>query len=168
MPTPACIVSTNRRRRQRGSYAIETALVFLPMFALLLAIVDFSLAIFMRATMQNSVRDGVRYAVTYQTMSGMCQDASIKQTVKNSAIGFLSQAAQDPLIKVRYYAPADLSTEVTGVNSNKPGNIVEIGVEGYAWSWLAPLWRTNSPFNISVYAADQMEGLPGGVSPPCR
>jgi len=135
---------------------------------MLFGLFDISLAIFMRATMQNAVREGVRYAVTYQTLSGMCQDASIKQIVKNASVGFLTATAHDSKIKVRYYAPTDLTTPVTGLNSNQPGNVVEIGVEGFTWSWIAPLWRSSSPFNINVYAADRMEGLPGGVSPPCR
>jgi Flp pilus assembly protein TadG len=147
---------------------VEGALILLPLFAILLAIIDFSMALFLRATMQNAVREGVRFAVTYQTFSGMCQDASIRKVVKDSAAGFLSAASYDTNIKVRYYAPANLTLEVTGANSNSPGNVVEIGVEGYTYSWIAPLWRTSSPFNINVYAADRMEGLPGGVSPPCR
>ncbi|MBL8238415.1 MAG: pilus assembly protein [Bryobacterales bacterium] len=147
---------------------MEVSLIFLPLFALLLALIDFSLALFLRATMQNAVREGVRYAVTYQTSGGMCQDASIKAVVKSAAAGFLSDAAHDTKIKVRFYDPSNLTTEVTGVSSNVPGNVVEVGVEGYTWSWIAPLWRTASPFNINVYAADRMEGLAGGVSPPCR
>ena len=127
-----------------------------------------SLALFLRATVQNAVREGVRYAVTYQTSGGLCQDDSIKTIVKNSAVGFLSDTAHDTKIKVRYYNPSNLGLEVTGANSNSPGNVVEIAVEGYTWSWIAPLWRTASPFNINVYAADRMEGLAGGVSPPCR
>ena len=122
----------------------------------------------MRATMQHAVREGVRYAVTYQTMPGMCQDASIKQTVKNAAAGFLADSSMDAKIKVRYYSATNLTTELTGSGSNGPGNVVEVGLEGYSWSWIAPLWRTGSPFNINVYAADRMEGLAGGVSPPCR
>ena len=132
---------------------MEAALIFLPLMALMLALIDFSLALFLRATMQNAVREGVRYAVTYQTSGGMCQDASIKAVVKASSVGFLADASHDSKIKVRYYAP---------------GNVVEIGVEGYTWSWIAPLWRTASPFNVNVYAADRMEGLPGGSSAPCR
>ena len=147
---------------------MEASLIFLPLFALLLAMIDFSLALFLRGTMQNAVREGVRYAVTYQTESGMCQDASIKAIVKSSAVGFLGDSAHDSKIKVRYYGPANLSAELTGAGSNAPGNVVEIAVEGYTWSWIAPLWRTASPFNINVYAADRMEGLAGGVSPPCR
>ena len=52
-----------------------------------------SLALFLRATMQNAVREGVRYAVTYQTSGGLCQDDSIKTIVKNSAVGFLDDTA---------------------------------------------------------------------------
>jgi hypothetical protein len=148
---------------------VEVGLIFLPLCALLFGIFDFSVAIFMRATMQNAVREGVRYAVTYGTLPSMCQDASIKQIVKNSAGGFLTAAAHDTKIKVRYYDPANLSAEVTGSGSNKPGNVVEIGLEGFSWSWIAPLWRSASPFVINVYAADRMEGLAGGVvDPPCR
>lgn len=157
-----------RKRRQGGNQLVEISLIFLPMFALLLALVDFSMALFLRATMQNAVREGVRYAVTHQTMSGMCQDASIKQVVKNSAVGFLTDASHDAKIKIRYYAPGNLTTELTGLSSNSPGNVVEVAVEGYTWSWIAPLWRTSSPFNINVYAADRMEGLGGVASPPCR
>ncbi len=161
-------ITRERRRRQRGNQLVEVSLIFLPMFAMLLALVDFSMALFLRATMQNAVREGVRYAVTYQTAGGMCQDASIRAVVKGASVGFLADASHDAKIKVRYYAPSDLTTEVTGTGSNAPGNVVEIGIEGYAWSWIAPLWRTASPFQINVYAADRMEGLAGGVSPPCR
>jgi hypothetical protein len=157
-----------RRKRQSGNQLVEVSLIFLPLLALLLALIDFSMALFLRATMQNAVREGVRYAVTYQTSGGLCQDASIKAVVKASAVGFLSDSSMDTKIKVRYYAPANLALEVTGAGSNAPGNVVEIGVEGFAWSWIAPLWRTASPFNINVYAADRMEGLAGGASPPCR
>jgi Flp pilus assembly protein TadG len=157
------------RRRERGNAFLEAAFIFVPLLAILLAICDFGFAIFLRANMQNAVREGVRYAVTYQTMPGMCQDASIKQVVQDSAAGFLGGSANLSRIKVRFYPPTNLNTEVTGINSNIPGNVVEVGVEGYSFSWMAPLLRSPaSPFIINVYAADRMEGLPGGVSPPCR
>ena len=68
---------------------MEAALVFLPLMALMLALIDFSLALFLRATMQNAVREGVRYAVTYQTSGGMCQDASIKAVVNPAGVNYL-------------------------------------------------------------------------------
>jgi hypothetical protein len=161
-------ISAQRRSSQRGNQLIEVALIFLPLCALLFGLFDFSVAIFMRATMQNAVREGVRYAVTYRTEPSMCQDASIKSIVKSSAGGFLSDPSHDNKIIIRFYSPSNLTTPLLGAGSNSPGNVVEVGVEGYSWSWMAPLWRGAGPFNINVYAADRMEGLPGGVSPPCR
>lgn len=161
-------ISTGRRRKQRGNQLVEVGLIFLPLCAMLFGLFDFSVAIFMRATIQSAVREGVRYAVTYQTMSGQCQDASIKQIVKDASSGFLSAAAHDSKIKIRYYSPTNLTVELSGAGSNAPGNVVEIGVEGYSWSWMAPLWRSASPFNINVYAADRMEGMAAGASAPCR
>lgn len=156
-----------RRKKQAGNAMLEFGFVFVPLFAILFAITDYSLAIFMRATFQHAVREGVRYAVTYQTMSGMCQDASIRQVVKNASAGFLN-STHDPLIKVTYHPPSDLSLTVTGVGSNAAGNIVEVSVENYSHRWIAPLIRDSTPLNITVTAADRTESLPGTATPPCR
>jgi hypothetical protein len=161
-------ISARRSLRQRGNQLVEVAIIFLPLCAMLFGLFDFSVAIFMRATMQSAVREGVRYAVTYRTEPSMCQDESIKSIVKASAAGFLSDPSHDSKIIVRFYDPSDLTTPINGAGSNAPGNVVEVGIEGYSWSWMAPLWRGAGPFNINVYAADRMEGLPGGVAPPCR
>ncbi len=156
-----------RRSKESGNAMLEFGLVFVPLFAIIFAIADYSMAIFMRATLQQSVREGVRYAVTYQTMSSMCQDASIKQVVKNASSGFLT-SANDAIIFVKYHAPNDLTTVVTGSGSNAAGNIVEVSVEGYTYRWMAPIARSNTPLSITVTAADRTESLPGTATPPCR
>lgn len=160
--------SSKRDQTQRGNQLLEVSLVFFPMFALFLALVDIPIGLFLRATMQHAVREGVRYAVTHRTLSGMCQDASIRYVVKGAAAGFLASGAHDSKIKVRYYAPGNLTTELTGISSNAPGNIVEVAIEGYTWNWLAPFLRNSSSFTINVYAADRMEGVGGAMAPPCR
>jgi hypothetical protein len=154
----------SRLRRRRGNAMLETALVFLPLFAIIFAIIDFSLAIFVQSTLQHAVREGVRYAVTFQTQPGFCHDDSIKNVVARNAMGFLSSDANRAKIQVRYYAPDTLSETA----ENSPGNIVEVSVEDYAWGWIAPLWRRDSPLRMLVRSSDRMEGLPGGASPPCR
>ncbi len=156
-----------RRSKESGNAMLEFGLVFVPLFAIIFAISDFSMAIFMRATLQQAVREGVRYAVTYQTMSGQCQDASIKQVVKTASSGFLT-SANDAIIFVKYHAPNDLTTVVTGSGSNAAGNIVEVSVEGYMYSWMAPISRSTTPLSITVTAADRTESLPGTTTPPCR
>jgi Flp pilus assembly protein TadG len=141
------------------------AFAMLPLFALMFGIVDFGFAIFLRSTFQHAVREGTRYAVTYQTASGMGHDASIKDVVKSSAMGFLSSSAASTKIKIRYYNP-DTLVETA---ANAPGNLVEVSVEGYQWGWLAPLFRTSTPLTITTRSSDRMEGLPGGLTaPPAR
>jgi Flp pilus assembly protein TadG len=148
------------------------AIVAIPLLGLLFSIVDFGIAIFIRTTLQHSVREGVRFAVTYGTMNGQCQDASITQKVQQSAMGFLSGTDAASKIKIRYFAIDENNpgtfTEFAAGTGNAPGNIVEVAVEGYQYKWLAPIYWSAAPLNISVRSADRMEGLGSGVSPPCR
>jgi hypothetical protein len=152
-------------RRRRGNAFVEMAFAILPLFALLFGIVDFGFAIFLRSTFQHAVREGARYAVTYNTLPGMGHDASIKSIVTTNAMGLLHGTANQDKIKIRYYLP-DTLVETA---ANAPGNLVEISIEGYQFSWLAPLFRTAAPLNILVRSSDRMEGLPGGMTtPPAR
>jgi len=175
-------VSARRRARQRGSLSsmTELALVYLPFFAIFFAMIDFSIAVFLKGTFQHAVREGARYAITFQTQTGQCQDASIRSVVKNNAVGFLN-GANENYITVRYFNPAvSLTTEVTGLNSNSPGNIVEVGVENFnptTFLWIAPVSGSiaqgkeyrNRAWTVSAYASDVMGGLPvGAMNPPCR
>lgn len=161
-----------KRSGRRGNALLEMAIVAVPLFGLLFSIVDFGLAIFIRTTLQHSVREGVRYAVTYGTSGGKCQDASITEKVQQSAMGFLAGTDGASKIKVRYFSvdennPGTFSEFPAG-SGNSPGNIVEVAVEGYQYKWLAPIYWSAAPLNIAVRSSDRMEGLGAGVSPPCR
>ena len=153
-----------RRRRQRGNAMLETALIFLPLFAVIFAILDYGLVIFIKSTFQHAVREGARYAVTYQLKGGMGHDSSIKTVVQQNAMGFLNGAAGTDKIKVRYFQP-DTFVETT---YNWPGNLVEVSVENYTWRWVVPLWRQHTNMNLVARAVDRMEGLPAGTMPPAR
>jgi Flp pilus assembly protein TadG len=156
------------RRNNRGNAILEAALVFLPLFALIFAIVDFGFAMFLRSTFQHAVREGCRYAVTSQTTGGLGHDASIGQVVKYNALGFLNSSAVGSgagcTICVRYFDP-DNGNEVA---ANAPGNIVQVSVENYGWTWIAPIWRTSAGLTINARAADRMEGLGPGMLSPAR
>lgn len=151
-------------RRRRGNAFVEAGLIMLPFMALVLGITEYSLALFVRTTMQHAVREGVRYAVTFQTLPTMCQDASIKEIVRRNAMGFLKPADVTSKVFVRYYRPDTLAA----TTANQPGNLVEISVENYQWRWIAPLWRSATPMTIVARSLDRMEGLPGGANAPCR
>lgn len=79
----------SRRRRQRGSEILEFTLVLLPSLGFLFLILNVAWAVYSRSTLQYAVAQGVRYAVTSATMSGMGQRASIQTIVQNSAFGKL-------------------------------------------------------------------------------
>jgi Flp pilus assembly protein TadG len=143
---------------------VELPLVLIPLVALWVAIIDFSLGIFLKATFQHAAREGVRYAVTSRTEPGLGHDASIKAAVQRNAMGFLSGEEGAGRIHIRYFVPGAL----TETQSNAGGNIVEVSVEGYTWNWIAPVLRSATPLSITARSSDRMEATPGGGTPPAR
>ena len=165
--------SATRKRRSSGNVIIESVFTMLPTFALILAFVDFSLMLFRRSTLQNAVREGCRYAVTFQTSGGLGQDASIQAIVQQYGMNFVKTTDSPQHIFVNYYAPTDLNTPIAS-GGNIPGNIVEVSVQNISYAWLAPLsgsygmgvpfFRDNTPLSIAVYSSDMMGGFPAGVN----
>jgi Flp pilus assembly protein TadG len=165
--------SHRRRKSESGNVYTEAAFVLVPFFALLLGIVDFGMAIFIRSTIQSAVTSGVRYAVTYQTISGYNMDDSIRLTTQANALGFLGDStAPNSAITVNYYATSGLGTPLTGA-ANQPFNVVEVSTT-YTWNWLSSLSgvlnssRSATPLAITVYSSDRLGGLPPGQAPPPR
>lgn len=165
-------VSARRIRKSSGNSMIEGVFTILPTFALICAFLDFGMALFRWTTLQNAVREGCRYAITFQTGSSG-QDTAIRQVVATYAFGMIS-ATDTTHIQIHYYSPVDLTEQSPG---NVPGNVVEVSVQGMSWAWMAPFsgslsWgrslRTDSPIAISVYSSDIMGGYPAGVSTVTR
>ena len=154
------------RSRERGSQVVELSLVLLPLCALVFLILDMAWAFYVKATLQNAVREGVRYAITGQTLSGMGQDASIKTVVQQNAMGLLNGTSGAALITIQYYLPNTLAP-VSGLNSNQGGNIVDVYVTGYSLPPLGPILRNPAALSLGAQAFDRMEGSPGGI-PPAR
>ncbi len=174
-------VSTRRQRRSGGNSLVESAFTILPTFALIFGFVDFGIMFFRWETLQNAVREGVRYAVTFDTdlISGNApvggsQSAAIKQVVQNNAMGLVKKTDDPATIVIKYYATSAPTTEITA-NGNKPGNIVEVSISSPLYSWIAPLSGTYSsrqgstrrystPLRFNVYASDILGGFPVGVT----
>ena len=178
----AKIPRTERRlRTQAGHAAMEGAFVLVPFLSLFFALMDFSMAIFLKNTMQFSVRQGVRYAITSQTgatpvsysndtdyVPGSGQDVAIKNTVVSNAFGYLHYAAPSgsgrpcsgrACITIRYFDPITLA-EQFGTGSNAGGNVVQVTAQNLTWAWMIPLMRSASTFNFTVSSADVMEASP--------
>jgi len=160
---------------------LESALIIIPLFAILCAMVDFSMAIFIRNSLILAVREGARYAVTGQTGYGgaACQDLSIKNVVKTNAMGLLSQPADLAKITINYYDAKTGADVSAALDSNAGGHVVKVSVAGVNWLWmLSGLWEnvnavkagTGQHYNgltIGAASSDVMEAPPGGVR-PCR
>jgi Flp pilus assembly protein TadG len=163
---------------------LETVFVFLPFFALVFAIIDYSMVVFLQGTFKHAVRVGVRFAITGRLVAGESGHInSIKAIVQQNAMGFLNGDSGRQKITVRFYDPLTFA-EVTGANSNQSGNIVEVTIspcanpptDCYTWGWMAPLqtgWtssgsmtgRRTTPLAISARSSDRLEPPPGGVPP---
>lgn len=157
---------------------IEVAVVFVPFLAIFMALFDFGMAIFLKNTMQFAVRQGVRYAITSQTMPGMGQDDSIKSVITKYSFGFLNYMAPGPptttcqgtaCITITYYqqqaGPPPTLVQVNGTGSNAAGNIVQVTASGLTYAPMVPLLRSASPLQFSVSSADIMEAQPSGPPP---
>ena len=153
---------------RRGSTLVEGSFVILPLLAVLFGVLDVSIAIFVKNTVQFAVCQGVRYAVTSQTMTGMGQDDSIKKVVESYTLGLLDSLSPDHVgknrLSITYYDPLAL-TPVVGVGSNSGGNIVVVSASGLSWAWMVPLLRSATPLQFSVSSADIMEATPVAGAP---
>jgi Flp pilus assembly protein TadG len=162
---------SRRNRGRSGNAILEAVFTLLPTFALIFAFVDFGLLLFRWATLQNGVREGCRYAITFQTASGQGQDASIEAVVQQYAMGLVTPTDNPQHIFVKYYSVTNLNTPIAS-GGNVPGNIVEVSVQNISWAWLAPISgtvgsnsrRDTTPITLGVYSSDILGGYPAGVN----
>ncbi|MFN0172529.1 MAG: TadE/TadG family type IV pilus assembly protein [Bryobacteraceae bacterium] len=167
--------NTNLKRAasQRGSYAVEAGLVLLPFFAMIFAIIDYSMVFFLQGTFKHAAREGVRFAITQRVLGTSGQGDSIKKVVQTNSMGFLNGTAGKDKISVKFYN-SKTHLEMTGVAKNSAGNIVEVTIspcelvnksDCFQWSWMAPLWRLSAPMTIRARSSDLMEPAKGGILP---
>ena len=142
------------KARERGSTLIEFTLTLLPLLALLMLTFDTVWALFASACLQESVREGVRFAITGQS------DANIRARVQQYSFGFVTDSSATGPVQVNYYSPSNLSTPITGTGSNCSGNIVKVIISGVSVSPVAPIWRSASPLILGASSADIVEPNP--------
>jgi Flp pilus assembly protein TadG len=165
------IPSGRRGRLSSGGIIVECAFTLIPLLAVIFAFADLALMLFRWSTLENAVREGCRYAITFQTSGTLGQDASIEQVVQKYALGVVTTGDQPQHIFVDYFAPGNLTTPVVG-GGNVPGNIVQVSVQNVSWSWIAPLsgalgthsLYASQPLTLSAYSSDMLGGYPAGVN----
>lgn len=153
-------MTSKRKSRESGSQVVEATFVIIPLLLMTFMMLDLSMVIFVRTTLQEAVREGDRYAITGQNSVGPCQDDSIKAVVKRHALGFLNSTTAASTIHVQFVNPT-----TGGQGTNAYENIVNVKIEGYKYSAMAPFQRLNYPLYVFAEASDVMEPLSGAS--PC-
>jgi Flp pilus assembly protein TadG len=113
--------SRRRFARQGGNAMLEAALIFLPMMAMFLGIVDVSLAVYIQSTITAATREGARFAITFQSSyngndCSASQAACTALVVQNYAVGLPAGLASS-YITVNYYTANDLTNPVEACNA---------------------------------------------------
>jgi Flp pilus assembly protein TadG len=179
----------SRGRRQSGNAILEGALVFLPFFAIIFGIADFSMSAFIMGLLQEDAREACRFATTYNlTYKGTTystQTAAIKQIMIDGSLGFITSSTVGNYVQLNFYFPDNLSTVATSsalpytwTDSkgqtqtisyvNNPGNVVEVRVVGFPWNWMVPLpnFMPGTKITFGAEAVDILQGLPVGTTSP--
>ncbi len=156
---------TRRRisRRERGSALIEFTLVLLPTLAFLLMLMDLAWILFGWASVQEGVREGVRYGVTGQTLPATCLGDSIRSVVTRYSFGFITTANAGTQVTVTYLDPTTLQP-VTGSNATAGGNVLQVTASGVSVGTFGAILRQFTPIHLSATSLDVMENSP---IPPC-
>lgn len=176
-------LNSRRNRRRSGNGLVELAFLMMPTFAIIGGFIDIGMALFTWNTLENGVREGTRYAITYQDDGSNHQITSIKNRVSTWAMGLVSASstsssgASVPWIEVNFYSQPTVAnpngTLLTGTGSNGSGNIVEVCIKNYPYSLMAPFsgalsavtaqafYSTpGSSIRIQAYSADVLGGAP--------
>jgi Flp pilus assembly protein TadG len=153
---------------------MEFTLILLPLLGFLFILLDVAWAVYTQAVLQYAVAQGVRYAVTSQTMTGMGQRASIQTIVQQNGFGKLSATKTGAGtngwngIYVNWYLPdgTDVSTTVGG-NGEQNGvyPLVKVSVQSLSQSPFMPSFNLGgtgklSALTMSAQAWDRMEAPP--------
>jgi Flp pilus assembly protein TadG len=150
-----------RKNSERGNAMMEATFVLLLMFGLLFLVIDLSLALFTKATLQTAVQAGVRFAVTTRLASGQSYlNDSIVQVVQQNSMGMLNGANGACKISINYFNP------VTGAaDTGQGGDVVEVSVAGYTYTPIG-LLKSANPISITASSSDVMESCPLQGCPP--
>ncbi len=149
--------------RERGAELVEFAMVLVPLLSLVFLAVDAAWAIYAKASLQEAVREGVRYGVISQAttsngkttcVSVATENASIDNVVIAHSGGILNSSNN---ITINYYSPTAPGTPLA-TGQLTPGNILQVNVNGASLNLLAPFFVSKLPLSLSASAADVLEG----------
>ena len=136
-------------QRQRGTSAVEFAIVAPIVMLMLLGLIELSMAFFADLSMQYAVREAARYAVTGQVnddpnSANQQQYLAVIQKMKDSSMGMYTKVNPVIIVDNTSYAT---SSSYTSSMFGKPGDIVVLQVK-CQWKLVTPLLKAFFPGGI--------------------
>ncbi len=162
--------SKRRRGCQRGATVIEAALVSLVFFGLHFLIIDLSLAVWVRCTLQWAAQKGQRYGVTgtRNETAGLGQRCSIKKVVQRASFGIIRDEDLSK-VEIHFYDKDTLDPlddpSVAGSTAVSQGNVIEVSISDFRWAPIAPVLHGDTPLKMTARSLGVIEPLPGGTPP---
>lgn len=140
---------------------MEASGIVLLLLGLIFLVIDLSMAIYTKATLQSAVRAGVRFAVTEQLSENQSYlNDSIRAVVQQNAMGMLNGDSGACRILINYYNP------LTGQpDTGTGGNVIEVSIAGYGYTPVGIL-KSRDPISITASSSDVMEPCPLSGCPP--
>jgi Flp pilus assembly protein TadG len=135
--------TSRRRRTSNGSVIVETALVFLVFFGMLIGVFDFGQILFV----QQALVERARYAARWGAINDPTDSASIANMV------LYNQAATPPSGTSSYFNLTTGNVQVTNPGSGTNDYRLNLIVSGYSLSVLSPYFAgryTGAPITVSV------------------
>jgi Flp pilus assembly protein TadG len=143
------------RRNQRGSAAVEFALVAPLFFALLFAIIETGMVFFATQSLETAVQDSARMILTGQAQTANLTKITFKKNVVCAHVNVLFDCANGVYVDVQSYSSfsnvsiSDPLTNGTFVDNTQynPGGPGDIVVVRLFYQW--PLFVTGLGYNIA-------------------
>jgi len=127
-----------RRRGQRGSTILESALCFTVFLMIVFGVIDFGRVLFAYNFTAFAAREGSRYAMTHgSTSKSPATSDTVKTTVTNQAVGLTTSA---------------ITVTTTWTPDKNPGSSVKVKVQ-YAFNSIVPYFPLSS---MNVASTSQM------------
>jgi Flp pilus assembly protein TadG len=141
--------------------AIEAGFTLVMLFGFLFLITDLSMLLFVKSTLQQAVREGVRVGMTARLINSTTYlNDSITQAVQANALGFLNGPEGACRIQIQYFDPT------TGAASaGTQGDLLVVSVNNYNYTLLGAVMKDAHPLAVSVASSDILERCPLGGCP---
>ncbi|MEA1988523.1 MAG: TadE/TadG family type IV pilus assembly protein [Pseudomonadota bacterium] len=122
-----------RLHRQKGSTLVEMSIVLLLFLMVIFAVIEFSIAIYRSAQLEDATRDGLRYAIVNNPVGTLpsCPDGTAEYDASEEMINrmayfspIINSQSDDIEVKVKYSCPA------SGYIDSKDVYLVTVTVSG--------------------------------------